>query len=143
MAKVPASERTVLIVDDDESVLTLLEILVHRDGFHLLTAANGERALELFKAGPHAVLLDLGLPGTTDGFEVLEVIRKFPAAPAVIIVTGHAKTPELEALNLVPCVKGILSKPFRQEELLKALHAALGTEACRRKPAAAPDATAN
>ncbi len=127
--------KTVLIVDDDESILNLLEILVKRDGFKVDTAATGERALSRLERNPHALLLDLMLPGGTTGFEVLRRIResKRPAIP-IIIVTAYASDPAIKQVEQDPNVVEILSKPINQEKLLAALHKALKTRAPLREP---------
>ncbi|MDE2291454.1 MAG: response regulator [Elusimicrobia bacterium] len=126
-APVPASERTVLIVDDDEDILTLLEVLIHRDGFQILTAATAAHALKLLEEGPQAIVLDLILPGSADGFSVLETVEKLPFPPAVVVVTGSPNAADLARARKSPCVKTVLKKPLRQNDLLGALHQALGT----------------
>ena len=68
-------DKTVLIVDDDESVLNLLEILIRRDGFKIDLATTGEEAMERLRRKPDAMVLDLMLPGTTSGFQVLRLLR--------------------------------------------------------------------
>ena len=126
--------KTVLIVDDDESVLNLLEILVRRDGFKVELAENGERALEKLELKPDAILLDLMLPGTTSGFEVLRHLRKLPQpVPPTIIVTALQSDPEVKKAGAEPCVVARLMKPVKQDRLLSALHKALNTRQPERK----------
>ncbi|MCX5787412.1 MAG: response regulator [Elusimicrobia bacterium] len=88
--------KTVLIVDDDESVLNLLEILVRRDGFKVELAENGDVALDKLKLGPDALLLDLMLPGTTTGFEVLRRMKIFerPAPPTSYLLLRRPDSQE-------------------------------------------------
>lgn len=121
-----ASTRTVLLVDDDEDILTLLEILVQRDGFRILLAASGEEALRLMREKPHALVLDLFMPGT-DGFRVLETLDTLPAPPPVIVITGSPSPDDAKRAQQSPCVKAVLKKPIRQDDLLNQLHLALGT----------------
>lgn len=128
-----ASEKTVLLVDDDEDILTLLEVLVHRDGFKILMAEDGETALAKMKEKPDGMVLDLYMPGT-DGFRVLESLETLPVAPPVIVVTGSPNASDIEKVSRSPLVKAVLKKPIRQNDLLAALHKALNTVADPPKP---------
>jgi CheY-like chemotaxis protein len=131
--RVLASEKTVLLVDDDEDILTLLEVLVHRDGFKILMAEDGETALTKMKEKPDGMVLDLYMPGT-DGFRVLESLETMPVAPPVIVITGSPNASDIEKVSRSPLVKGVLKKPIRQNDLLAALHKALNTVADPPKP---------
>lgn len=128
-----ASEKTVLLVDDDEDILTLLEVLVHRDGFKILMAEDGETALAKMKEKPDGMVLDLYMPGT-DGFRVLESLETLPVAPPVIVITGSPNASDIEKVSRSPLVKAVLKKPIRQNDLLTALHKALNTVADPPKP---------
>lgn len=129
--------KKVLIVDDDESVLNLLEILVRRDGFAIELATTGAQALQKLKRKPDAMVLDLMLPGGTSGFEVLQSLRQSSEpAPPVIVVTAYAHTPEVQAIMSDPHIVLFLSKPFNQKKLLQALHKVLGTKSPHPEEAA-------
>lgn len=131
--------KTVLIVDDDESVLNLLEILVRRDGFKVELAENGDVALDKLKLGPDALLLDLMLPGTTTGFEVLRRMKIFERpAPPTIIVTSYSGDPIVKKVQEDPSVVAVLPKPVNQERLLAALHKVLCTKPPERKKPESP-----
>ena len=131
--------KLVLIVDDDESILTLLEILVRRDGFQVATAATGEMAVEKLSQNPHALLLDLILPGTLSGLEVLKHLReKGGKAPPVLVITANDnKHPAVIEASKDPNVVQCLVKPIKQDVLLEALHRCLKTSAPAQKPAGA------
>lgn len=131
-----ASEKTVLLVDDDEDILTLLEVLVHRDGFKILMAEDGVTALEKMKEKPDGMVLDLYMPGT-DGFRVLESLESMPAAPPVIVITGSPNQADVDKASQSRLVKCVLKKPIRQNDLLAALHKALHTVAA--PPVKKPD----
>ena len=126
--RVPASQKTVLLVDDDEDILTLLEVLVHRDGFKILMAGDGETALSKMKEKPDGMVLDLYMPGT-DGFRVLETLETLPTAPPVIVITGSPNGTDIEKASRSRLVKAVIKKPIRQNDLLAALHKALNTVA--------------
>lgn len=121
--------KTVLIVDDDESVLNLLEVLVRRDGFQIDLASNGAEAIEKLKRGPDALILDLMLPGTTSGFEVLKHLHAAQGpVPPVIVVTAISQSKEAQQVMKDPLVVQFLAKPVNQEKLLSSLHRAMGTQ---------------
>lgn len=123
------SGKTVLIVDDDESILNLLEILVKRDGFKVLTADTVESAIYKLQRNPDLIILDLILPGNTYGTQVLEHIEKNGGVmPKVVVITAANATHEAAvAAKKNPHVSYFLQKPVRQEQLLELLHSLLGT----------------
>lgn len=128
--------KKVLIVDDDVSVLTLLEILVHRDGFQIETAESGDQALKGLENKPDAVVLDLVLPGSTDGYGILKLLgERGGPVPPIIVVTGRAGSREAEAVAKNPLVVALIPKPINQNRLLETLHKALNT---RRPPPPEP-----
>lgn len=130
------STKTILIVDDDESVLNLLEILVKRDGFKVDLATTGDRALARLERKPDAMLLDLMLPGGTTGFDVLKKLRdSSKTVPPIIVVTAYATDPEMKKVEADPHVIAIIPKPINQDKLLGTLHQTLKTRAPERKKA--------
>lgn len=124
------SSKTILIVDDDESILNLLEILVKRDGFKVLTADSVEAAIYKYQRNPDLIILDLILPGNTYGIQVLEHIEKSGGnMPKVVVITAANATHEAAiAARKNPHVSHFLQKPVRQEILLELLHSLLGTQ---------------
>ncbi len=83
---------TVMVVDDDESVRGLVKSILERDGLLVLTADNGESALELAdKNHPKLVLMDITMPGM-DGYEVTQKMKALPGLSdlPVIFLTGRS-----------------------------------------------------
>jgi DNA-binding response OmpR family regulator len=81
---------TLLIIDDDRLNCDMLEAVLSRQGYHILTATSGREGLELFqKHNPRVTLLDLRMPGM-DGLAVLKEIRAHDPAAGVIILGGGA-----------------------------------------------------
>ena len=65
----------VLVADDDDDILLLVTTRLKRDGFEVIQASSGDRALELARERrPSVAVLDIGMPGL-DGLQVLEQIR--------------------------------------------------------------------
>ncbi len=131
----PAS-KTILIVDDDEAILNLLEILVKRDGFQVLRAESGEAALYKLRKKPDVVLLDLMLPGSKSGIDVLRSLRRSgEPPPPVIVITGHSpENPQVKEAKEDPNVTHFIRKPIKQDHLLELLHRVLKTRAPNKFP---------
>jgi two-component system response regulator AtoC len=80
----------ILIVDDDESIRTLLGAVLAREGFQTVTAGDGEEGLSLFRAGsPDFVLMDIRMPGLS-GLEAMRAMLELRPGAAVILMTAYA-----------------------------------------------------
>jgi two-component system capsular synthesis sensor histidine kinase RcsC len=105
----------ILLVDDDESVLESLQLLVGEIGYRSETAAGGAEALQKLEVGLFdAVITDLRMPGM-DGFDLAREIRKRWATLPVIVVTGNIPPPKPPEVTL------LLQKPFSLRELDEAM----------------------
>ncbi|HEX6844737.1 MAG TPA: response regulator [Actinomycetota bacterium] len=118
----------VLLVDDDPAMLKLLEVNFVLDGFEVRTAPSGEEALALVVvARPHAVVLDVTLPGI-DGHEVARRLRGDPATAGVALVFLSGRSPaDLGgyAAEDVPYV----TKPFDPADLVALVRSLVGDAA--------------
>ncbi len=75
---------TVVVVEDDPNIADLVDLYLRREGYRVLLAADGERGLEIFKQeSPWMVILDVGLPGGRDGFDVCREIRARSSVPVL------------------------------------------------------------
>ncbi len=104
--------KTILVVDDDESILKLLERMLSPP-HTVLCATNGTEALDLFQARAESidlVLLDLGMPDMS-GYEILAAMQ-ITDPDVVVVVTGM--TPDEERL---PGVRAVIEKPFTTANL--------------------------
>ncbi|MEZ4528954.1 MAG: sigma-54 dependent transcriptional regulator [Desulfobacterales bacterium] len=80
---------TILIIDDEPSILQSLSGLLSDEGFEVLTASNGYEGLKMIEEeAPDIVLLDIWMPGI-DGIETLKEIKKGNPSLQVIVITGH------------------------------------------------------
>jgi two-component system response regulator RegX3 len=112
-----------LVVDDEQSYRDALSVALQREGFLVVTAADGEEALARFDAAkPALVLLDVMLPKIT-GIDVCREIRTRSRVP-IIMVT--ARNSEIDAVvGLEVGADDYVSKPFRLRELVARVRAAL------------------
>ena len=123
-----ASKQTILIVDDEEMVLTLGRIVLERRGYQVHVALSGSDAIALCRdlAMPlDCVIIDYTMP-VMNGRDTLVEIRKIlPSIPA-IISSGHSDeeiSVEMSGLN----VSGMIHKPYRQESLVAVLEEVLAS----------------
>lgn len=120
-------EGTLLVVDDEQTVLSLGRRLLGTLGFRVVTAGDGREAMEALRGAAtpfRAVLLDLVMPRMS-GDEALDAIRKeFPGLP-VLVVSGYARA-EVEQRLQGHRPDGFVQKPFDRATLVEALRAILG-----------------
>lgn len=123
-APVAPAGKLVLLVDDDESLLDLMDHVVTKDGFRTERAMDGQEALAKVAAlDPDAIVLDFMLPGM-GGYEALRELqsRGFGHIP-IVVVTGRAMDAKsVEMVRQEPNVKDFLQKPVRPAMLVAALH---------------------
>src|SRR6266542_1887370 len=105
-----------LVVDDEPPLVQVVSGYLTREGFDVLTAADGETAVALARdSGPDVVVLDLMLPGI-DGMEVCRRIRAFSDAYIIMLT---AKSDEVDKLvGLSVGADDYLTKPFSPRELV-------------------------
>jgi CheY-like chemotaxis protein len=108
---------TILIVEDDYELSSVVGGLLAEVGYAAVAASNGSEALDLLVKGkmrPALILLDLRMP-VMDGWEFVRVVRCYRRLAAIPIVV--IATPSVGA-RLAPQVDGVLPKPFTSEALL-------------------------
>jgi EAL domain-containing protein (putative c-di-GMP-specific phosphodiesterase class I)/CheY-like chemotaxis protein len=123
---VPAPpQNRILVVDDDDDLRTTLCRLLRRQGFETLAAATGGQALDIARGQRvDAVLLDVDLPDL-NGTEVCQMLRRLPASPAVVHLSGSAARTADRVSGLNAGADAYLVKPVALEELTATLRAVL------------------
>jgi two-component system, OmpR family, alkaline phosphatase synthesis response regulator PhoP len=113
----------ILVVDDEQSIRTIVEYALRDAGFEVLSAARGDDALALVRRDPpDLVVLDLMLPGM-DGLEVCRRIRAERSVPIIIL---SARGEELDkVLGLELGADDYVTKPFSPRELVSRVKANL------------------
>ena len=113
----------VLVVDDDYNICDLITMYLEKEGYKVVTANDGVRALEVFKAAaPDMVLLDIMLPGM-DGIDVCREIRRISRVP-VIMLTAKGETFD-KVLGLEIGADDYIVKPFEPREVIARIKAVL------------------
>ena len=122
-------DKLVLIVDDDSSVLELVEFMVKKEGFRVEKAVDGEEALrKIPELHPDLVLLDLMLP-RYGGFEILRQVQVGETAgiPIVVITGRYTDHSTSEMIRQESNVVEFLEKPIKVAVLSALLHRILKT----------------
>ena len=108
----------ILVVDDDLDILESMSRLLKSAGYDVVTATDGQLALDRLRGGttPSVILLDLMMPGM-NGWQFLDELHRDPsltAIPVVIVSGGSYREREIKSLG----VAGYLKKPFDASTLL-------------------------
>ncbi len=117
---------TVLVVEDESSLLAIGKTMLEANNYHVLQATSGEEALSLFQAPANAidiVLLDVSMPGM-GGMRCLQALLELKPTAKIILTSGYAVDESLGEIIASGAI-GFVAKPYSQQDLLQAIHAAL------------------
>lgn len=114
---------TILVVDDQSSVRTLLKDYLTSQGYRVVTANDGQEALFVARhEHPNLVLLDIMMP-KMDGYQFLSAFRRENQVPVIVLSAKEEETDTVLGLELG--ADDYVIKPFRMRELLARIRAAL------------------
>ncbi|MBN9319023.1 MAG: response regulator transcription factor [Caulobacterales bacterium] len=114
---------TVLVVEDDPSLRTLLTRVLRENGFRTLSAGSGPEMARLLESGPvDMILLDVMLPGPT-GFDLCRAIRRTSDVPIIILSARAEEADRLVGLELG--ADDYIPKPFSAKEVVARIRATL------------------
>ena len=132
-------ERPILVVDDDAKIVRLVRTYLERDGFCVVTAADGPGALDAIERHrPALVVLDLMLP-ELDGRAVIRAVRRDDEAGATPILIISARGSTLDRITgLEDGADDYLPKPFSPAELVLRVKSILRRTGRERRPGRAP-----
>lgn len=119
----PVTERTILVVDDEATLREMLGYNLRREGYRVLTAADGSEALRLaFDERPDLIILDIMLPGMS-GFDVCRAVRRQLTVPILMLSAREEEIDKVLGLELG--ADDYLTKPFSLRELMARVRAML------------------
>jgi len=126
--------RTILVVEDEPGIVTIISDYLNRAGFRVLAEGDGSVALGLARSErPSLMLLDLMLPGL-DGLDITRALRRDPATRTMPIIMLTARVDETDKLlGLELGADDYITKPFSPREVVARVRAVL-----RRSEAGAP-----
>ncbi len=126
---------TILVVDDEENIRHTLRGVLADEGFEVLEAPDGRRALELLEhVAPRLAIVDVWMP-EMDGIELVERMRNQAPGVPIIVISGHG-TIETAVRVIRLGAFDFLEKPFPLDALLNVVGRALGTNAAATETAA-------
>jgi DNA-binding response OmpR family regulator len=117
------ADSKVLIVEDDKTLLSVLEYNLAKEGYNVVSATDGVQALEIAQIEkPDLIILDIMLPKMS-GFEVCRILRKEMTTPILILTAKDDEIDKIAGLDLG--ADDYMTKPFSMRELLARARAML------------------
>jgi DNA-binding response OmpR family regulator len=115
--------KTIMVVDDEKRLVSLVESYLNQEGYRVVTAFNGREALTAAKKEkPDLIILDLMMP-IMDGHEFIETYRRENTTP-IILLTARVEEEE-QVISLELGADDYVTKPFRPRELMARVRAVL------------------
>jgi len=119
----PNGSARILLVDDEQSIQTLLSYPLRKDGYHVTSALDGSEALRRFEEGRFdLVILDLMLP-SLNGVEVCRQLRSRSQVPIIMLTAKGSETDKVAGLEVG--ADDYITKPFSMREFRSRVKAAL------------------
>lgn len=116
--KTKKTKGTILVIDDEKSILSTLRTLFESEGYNVYTADDGEKGLVCIDSlEPEIILLDIWLPGI-DGLELLMKIKERRPGVPVVMISGHAGIETAVRATKLGAAD-FLEKPFTMERVLR------------------------
>ena len=131
--------KRILVVDDDPTSLKLLDLILNKEGYQVMTASNGLEALRKARLeSPDLLILDVMLPGF-DGFEICHRLRTEPATATmpIMMLSSKQQKSDQDAASKVGA-NAFLPKPVDRTALLAKVAELLGDQ---KPPEPKPNAT--
>jgi CheY-like chemotaxis protein len=118
-----SNAKTVLVVDDEPVLRTIVREILHEEGYAVIEAADGRVMLEMMaKERPDLVLMDVMMPGI-DGREAYRQLRLHPEHRDVPVVMMSAG---VRPIKLDPSIAGFMAKPFDISQLVELVDRLIG-----------------
>lgn len=129
----------ILVVDDDPSITKVVRAYLEQAGYEVLTAADGEQALQLVRQErPGLVVLDVMLPNR-DGWEITRSLRADPSTAATPIILLTARVDDVDKiLGLELGADDYITKPFNAREVVARVRALLRRSQLNQEQGGAP-----
>lgn len=129
---VPLDRPTVFVVDDDELVRTAIQSMLKSVGLHSEVFGTPQEFLDSMRTdGPSCLILDVRLPGIS-GLDLQRALTEAGVQIPIIFITGHGDIPTSVKAMKSGAVE-FLTKPFRNQDLLDAVHQALDRDRFSRE----------
>lgn len=115
--------KTIMVVDDEKRLVSLVESYLNQEGYRVVTAYNGREALSVAKKeNPDLIILDIMMP-EMDGYEFVETYRKDHQTPIILLTARVEEQDHVIGLDLG--ADDYVTKPFRPRELMARVRSVL------------------
>ncbi|MCP4962716.1 MAG: response regulator transcription factor, partial [Actinomycetia bacterium] len=115
---------SVVVVEDETDIGDLLALYLRREGWQVHIATSGSEGLEVIRARkPDFVVLDIGLPGALDGFDVCRQLRQTSTVPVLFLTARDDEVDRI--LGLEMGADDYVTKPFSPREIVARIKAVL------------------
>jgi DNA-binding response OmpR family regulator len=115
---------TIVVIEDDANISDLVDMYLRREGFRVLQTVDGESGLATIeREKPRLAILDVGLPGAVDGFEVCRRLRARATVPVLMLSARDGEIDRVLGLELG--ADDYVTKPFSPRELVARVKAVL------------------
>lgn len=113
---------TILIVEDDPTILNGLKFCLSKENFNVLTASTGKEAKEQIKNNPDLMLIDINLPDS-NGLTLYREIKENKDIPTIFLTANDSELTTVEALDIG--ADDYITKPFKTRELISRINSVL------------------
>ena len=122
------ARRKILVVDDERYILHILDFSLGSEGYEVITAGDGEQAVERTKSEkPDLIVMDIMMP-KMDGFEACKLIKSDPDTREIPVIMLTAKGREIDKnRGMEAGADEYLTKPFSPAKLIERVHSVLKT----------------
>jgi DNA-binding response OmpR family regulator len=115
---------TIVVIEDDPNIADLVDLYLRREGWRVLSTGDADNGLEVIRRErPRLAILDIGLPGGRDGFEVCRILRAESDIPLLFLTARDDEIDRILGLELG--ADDYLTKPFSPRELVARVKAVL------------------
>jgi two-component system, cell cycle response regulator DivK len=128
MSHTRSLEKTVLLVEDEESARYIFGTILEHAGYRTLKARDAAAGFRILDADqPDLIIMDLGLPGEVDGFRMTEMLREDPRTRDVpiVVVTVFAFEHDEQRARAAGCTS-FLAKPVQPSEIVAEVRRLIG-----------------
>ena len=118
---------TILVVDDEPSLITLTSTILQESGYHTFTAKSGKEALDIIKNNSIDVLLSDVIMPEMNGYQLANIVSKKYPQIKILLSSGYSDAHNSDENDKL-LHNNILQKPYTSNELLEKLHVLLKTQ---------------
>ncbi len=125
----PASKRTIMVVDDNADIVTVIKTILEMEGFLVQSACNGQEVFKLLEEQkPDLIILDIMMP-QMDGLKVLTRLKGDPGTASIPVILLTAKVQYEDVLGGYKTgADYYITKPFTSTQLLEGINLFLGRD---------------